>query len=170
MKHLGQRYVRYVNRAYRPQRHAVGRDASAPVSAQSGRPTCWPATATSNSTRCVPAWWRIRAECRWSSYRSNAEGKASGLITPHSGIPAAGRRIRPERRAAYRGAASRANWIRRWSGRSASATNGGYASGRQALLGSRSRRRWRRRVTRGKAGRPPAATDAVPEEQADLIA
>ncbi|MCK7582541.1 MAG: hypothetical protein MZV65_47860 [Chromatiales bacterium] len=48
------------------------------------------------------------------------------------------------------------------------ATDGGYAPGGkrfqapiEAALG--------RRVTRGKAGRPPVATDALPEGQADLF-
>ena len=48
------------------------------------------------------------------------------------------------------------------------ATNGGYALGGKRFL-AQIEAAAGRRVTRGKAGRPPGATDAVPEEQAELF-
>ena len=55
MKHLGQRYVQYVNRTYRCSGTLwEGRVRSCPPRPKT---MCWPATAISNSTRSVPAWW-----------------------------------------------------------------------------------------------------------------
>lgn len=81
MKHLGQRYVQYINRAYK----------------RSG--TLWEGrfrSCLTQSEEYVLACYRyielnpVRAgmvqqpgECRWSSYGANALGKPSDLITPH---------------------------------------------------------------------------------------
>jgi putative transposase len=150
LKHLGQRYVQHVNRTYR--RGGMlweGRFRSC----------------LAQSERYVLARYRYielnphRAgmashprQYRWSSYRINAEGKASHLIEPHDQYVRLGRR--PEaRHEAYRALFREAfdeavvNEIR-------AATNGGFVLGAArfqekiaAMLG--------RRVTPGQAGRPP---------------
>jgi putative transposase len=150
MKHLGQRYVQHVNRTYR----------------RSG--TLWEGrfrSCLAQSERYVLACYRYielnphRAgivshprQYRWSSYRINAEGKASDLIEPHDQYVRLGR-SRQARREAYRALFREAldeavvNEIR-------AATNGGFVLGAArfqeqiaAMLG--------RRVTAGRAGRPP---------------
>ena len=89
---------------------------------------------------------------RWSSYRINAEGQASKVITQHEQYRALGR-SEEARREAYRA------WFKteldpEVLGNIRAATNGNYALGSKrfqaevaAMVG--------RRVTRGKAGRPP---------------
>jgi len=150
MKHLGQRYVQHVNRTYR----------------RSG--TLWEGrfrSCLAQSERYVLACYRYielnprRAgmvghprQYRWSSYRINAEGKASSLVEPHDQFVRLGRSPEARRqayRALFRDASDEAvvNEIR-------VATNGGFVLGAArfqqeiaAMLG--------RRVTPGQAGRPP---------------
>jgi len=150
MKHLGQRYVQHVNRTYR----------------RSG--TLWEGrfrSCLAQSERYVLACYRYielnphRAgmsshprQYRWSSYRINAEGKASHLIEPHEQYTRLGRSLEARReayRALFREVLDEAvvNEIR-------AATNGGFVLGAAhfqkeiaAMLG--------RRVTPGQAGRPP---------------
>lgn len=149
MKHLGQRYVQYVNRTYR----------------RSG--TLWEGrfrSCIAQEEEYILACQRyielnpVRAglvthprHYRWSSYRTNAEGKASALLTPHAQYLALGS---PEeaRRESYRELFRSAldpevvQEIR-------DATNGNYALG-----GERFKRHIEmvlgRRVTRGQRGRP----------------
>ncbi len=164
MKHLGQRYVQYVNRAYgRSGTLWEGRFRSCLAESDGYVLACYRYIELNPVRAGMVAHPR---EYRWSSYRSNAEGKASELIMPHRQYlrlakdPA-------ERRAAYR-ALFRSELDPQVVRAIREATNGGYALGGkrfqaqiEAALG--------RRVTRGKAGRPPVATNAVPEEQADLF-
>ncbi len=157
MKHLGQRYVQYANRAYR----------------RSG--TLWEGrfrSCLAQSEGYVLACYRyielnpVRAdmvthprEYRWSSYRINAEGKASDLVTPHRQYlrlakdPA-------ERRAAYR-TLFRSELDPETLKEIRDATNGGYALGGKRFL-SQIEAATGRRVTRGKAGRP-VRQDVAPE-------
>lgn len=54
MKHLGQRYVQYINRTYKRSGTLwEGRFRSCLTQRKT---MCWPVTGTSNSTRCAPAW------------------------------------------------------------------------------------------------------------------
>jgi len=156
MKRLGQRYVQYINRTYR----------------RSG--TLWEGRFRSCLTQeedYVLACYRyielnpIRAsmvghpaEYRWSSYRTNAQGESSELLTAHPLYTALGTEY-DARRAAYRELfryqlnPGLVDEIR-------AATNGNYALGNPhfqaqiaAALG--------RRVTPGKSGRP--RNDRQPE-------
>ena len=162
MKRLGQRYVQYVNKTYRRSGTLwEGRFRSCLAQSE---PTCWPAIAISNSTPCAPAWSPIRAT---TAGAATAQRRRRGfrLITPHREYL----RWEPSRGAArdlpgavpHRARSRGITAIR-------TAVNGGYALGDErfreeieAAVG--------RRVTRGRTGRPPAATDPVPEEQAELF-
>lgn len=149
MKHLGQRYVQYVNR----------------INVRSG--TLWEGRFRSCLTQTedyVLACYRyielnpVRAgmvthprHYRWSSYAANGEGKASDLITPHEQYLRLGR-TQPDRLENYR-ALFRAHMDPETIEDIRNATNGNYALGSQRFqaeiavaLG--------RRAARGKAGRP----------------
>ena len=163
MKHLGQRYVQYINRTYK----------------RSG--TLWEGRFRSCLTQTedyVLACYRyielnpVRAgmvnqpqDYRWTSYHTNALGKASTLIVPHDQYL----RLAPDeqaRREAYR-ALFKAHLDEQIVGQIRNATNGNFALGSErfqkeieAALG--------RRARRGQAGRPVnSATDA--ENQLDLL-
>lgn len=89
---------------------------------------------------------------RWSSYRINAEGRASNVITQHEHYRALGR-SEEARRKAYR-ALFKTELDPEVLRDIRAATNGNYALGSRrfqaeitAMVG--------RRVTRGRAGRPP---------------
>ena len=149
MKHLGQRYVQYVNRSYR----------------RSG--TLWEGrfrSCLTQSEEYVLACYRyielnpVRAhmvrhprDYRWSSYRVNAEGAADPLITAHAEYLRLGR-TEPERHAAYRQLfqahldPERINEIRQ-------ATNGNCALGNERFK-DQIGRMLKQRVTPGRSGRP----------------
>jgi putative transposase len=160
MKHLGQRYVQYVNRAYR----------------RSG--TLWEGrfrSCLAQEEDYVLACYRyielnpVRAQMvshprhyRWSSYRTNAQGKASEFLVPHAQYRALGRSETGRREAyrlLFRGELDpeKVDEIRL-------ATNGNFALGgerfrqqMEAALG--------RKASRGKPGRPPKPTEeGVPSE------
>ena len=150
MKHLGQRYVQYINRSYR----------------RSG--TLWEGRFRSCLTQSedyVLACHRyielnpVRAgmvtkpqDYRWSTYHANGLGKSNTLITPHDEYRRLGR-ADEERREAYR-ALVRAHVDAALVDEIRSATNGNYALGNkrfqkqiETALG--------RRAVRGVPGRPP---------------
>jgi putative transposase len=164
MKHLGQRYVQYVNRAYRRSGTLwEGRFRSCLAQSESYVLACYRYIELNPVRADMVAHPR---EYRWSSYRTNAEGKASDLITPHREFlrlakdPA-------ERRAAYR-ALFRCELDDDVLKEIRDATNGGYALGGKRFQ-TRIEAALGRRVIRGKAGRPPAATEATPEGQSELF-
>lgn len=149
MKHLGQRYVQYINRVYK----------------RSG--TLWEGrfrSCLTHSEEYVLACYRyielnpVRAgmvsqpqHYRWTSYHANAMGKASSLITPHEEYLRLGR-DKEARLEVYR-ALFKAHLDEETIGQIRSATNGNYALGSErfqreieAALGQRARR--------GQAGRP----------------
>ena len=149
MKHLGQRYVQYINRTYR----------------RSG--TLWEGrfrSCLTQSENYVLACYRyielnpVRAgmvnrpqDYRWTSYHSNAMGKPGTLITPHDQYLRLARN-EEDRRAAYK-ALFKAHLDEEIVTQIRSATNGNYALGSErfqkeieAALG--------RRARRGQAGRP----------------
>jgi putative transposase len=149
MKHLGQRYVQYINRVYR----------------RSG--TLWEGRFRSCLTQSedyVLACYRyielnpVRAnmvshprEYPWSSYRANGEDVADPLLTPHDEYLRLGR-SGEERRHHYRELfkahmdPERINEIRR-------ATNGNYALGNERFK-TEIEQALRRRATPGRSGRP----------------
>jgi putative transposase len=149
MKHLGQRYVQYVNRAY--QRSGTlweGRFRSSIVQEQAYFLRC----------HCYIELNPVRANMvsrpgdhRWSSFAANAGLATSRMLTPHSEYLALGR-DRRERGAAYRD-------LFRWELGPAqldeirSAANGGFALGnddfRAQVTGM-----LKRRAERGAPGRP----------------
>lgn len=156
MKHLGQRYVQYVNRSYR----------------RSG--TLWEGrfrSCIAREERYVLACYRyiemnpVRAamvehppDYRWSSHRANAEGLESDLVCPHEHYLALGTSSF-QRQEAYK-ALFLADTDEETSRQIRDATNGNYALGTanfqahvEATLG--------RRAIRGKPGRPPGRIDAL---------
>jgi len=149
MKHLGQRYVQYINRSYR----------------RSG--TLWEGrfrSCLTQSEEYVLACYRyielnpVRAamvarpeEYRWSSYRANGQGAVDRLITPHEEYLRLGR-TDDERRGAYRALfkarldSKRVEQIRH-------ATNGNYALGNERFK-VEIEQALKRRVAPAKGGRP----------------
>ena len=163
MKHLGQRYVQYINRTYK----------------RSG--TLWEGRFRSCLTQSedyVLACYRyielnpVRAgmvnqpkDYRWSSYHTNALSKASNLITPHEEYLRIGR-DQQTRLENYR-ALFKAHLDEEIVGQIRNATNGNFALGGERFqkeietaLG--------RRARRGKSGRPSNQT-SDDESQLDLL-
>jgi len=150
MKHLGQRYVQYVNRTY--QRSGTlweGRFRSCLTQTEDYVLACYRYIEL-NPLRANMV--RHPREYKWSSYRSNAEGRDDPLITSHEEYRRLGR-TKAARRGAYR-ALFKAHIDEQELNQIRQATNGNYALGNtrfqeqiEAALG--------RRAHRGKAGRPP---------------
>lgn len=163
MKHLGQRYVQYINRTYR----------------RSG--TLWEGrfrSCLTQSEEYVLSCYRyielnpVRAgmvnqpkDYRWSSYHSNALGKASNLIIPHEEYLRIGR-DQQDRLESYR-ALFKAHLDEEIVGQIRNATNGNYALGSERFqkeietaLG--------RRARRGQSGRPVSIKEDN-EEQLGLL-
>jgi putative transposase len=163
MKHLSQRYVQYINRTYK----------------RSG--TLWEGRFRSCLTQTedyVLACYRyielnpVRAgmvnkpqDYRWSSYHTNALGKASSLIVPHEEYLRLGRE-QNTRLESYR-ALFKAHLDEETVGQIRNATNGNYALGSErfqqeieTVLG--------RRAKRGQAGRPSNDMQPV-ENQGKLL-
>lgn len=149
MKHLGQRYVQYVNRAYgRTGTLWEGRFRSCLAQDESYVLACYRYIEL-NPVRAGIV--EHPAEYLWSSYHANGQGKADDLITPHADYLGLGA-VPALRRQAYREIFRTQmepvliNEIR-------FATNGNYALGNDrfkeevaSTLG--------RRVTPGRVGRP----------------
>jgi putative transposase len=149
MKHLGQRYVQYVNKTYRRSGTLwEGRFRSSIVQELGYLLRCYRYIEL-NPVRAGMV--RYPGEHPWSSYSANAEGKPSSLLTPHSEYLALGT-AHGERTAAYQ-ALFRSELDSMVVGEIRAATNGGYALGSSrfkseiaAMLG--------RRVEPGRSGRP----------------
>ena len=149
MKHLGQRYVQYVNRTYgRSGTLWGGRFRSCLVEAESYLLRCHRYIEL-NPVRAGLV--SHPGAYRWSSYPVNADGAPHGLLTPHACYVALGQ-TDSERQFCYRALFREALEP---SGLAAlrSATNGGYcvgqASFKEAIAGM-----LKRRVERGQPGRP----------------
>ncbi|MCC4114589.1 transposase [Aromatoleum toluclasticum] len=150
MKALGQRYVQYVNRTYRRTGSLwEGRYRSCPTQTDGYLLACQRYIEL-NPVRAAMV--DHPADYPWSSYRANAHGAASEVVTPHETFIALGYELE-RRQAAYRElfrhalAPAMIDEIRR-------ATNGNFALGNPlfcdqvaAALG--------RRAQPGQAGRPP---------------
>lgn len=149
MKHLGQRYVQYINRTYKRSGTLwEGRFRSCLTQSEDYVLACYryielnPVRANMvNHPRHYP----------WSSYRTNTEGKRSELITPHEEFKRLDR-TDVSRREAYRNLFKAhiepelVNDIRR-------STNGNFALGSERFKKEISDM-LKRRVSPGKAGRP----------------
>jgi putative transposase len=149
MKHLGQRYVQYINRTYRRSGTLwEGRFRSCLTQAEDYVLACYRYIEL-NPVRADMV--RHPREYRWSSYRTNAEGRSNFLIRPHELYIRLGRSD-ASRREAYRGLFKAhlddglVDGIR-------AATNGNYVLGTRRFQ-EEVERMLGRRVTKGKAGRP----------------
>ena len=149
MKHLGQRYVQHVNRSYRRSGTLwEGRFRSCLVDSEHYLLACYRTIELNPHRAGMVSHPRIY---RWSSYRINAEGKASDLIKPHDQYVQLGRGAQ-QRREAYRALfrdaldAAIVNDIR-------TATDGGFVLG-AARYRDKIAAKLGRRVTRGQPGRP----------------
>jgi putative transposase len=155
MKHLGQRYVQYINRTYQQRSGTLweGRFRSCLTQTETYVLACYRYIEL-NPVRANMV--RHPREYRWSSYRANAEGKPNTLITPHDMYQRLARSA-TGRQEAYRGLSKAhiddvlLNEIR-------TSTNGNYVMGSERfqeeigmMLG--------RRVVKGKAGRPTVPRD-----------
>ena len=149
MKHLGQRYVQYVNRTYRRSGTLwEGRFRSSIVQEQGYLLRCYRYIEL-NPVRAGMV--KHPRDYPWSSYGGNAEGRPLPLLTPHEEYVALGRKEH-ERLAAYR-ALFRTELEPKEVEEIRLAANGGFALGNarfkaeiSAMLG--------RRVEPGTSGRP----------------
>jgi REP-associated tyrosine transposase len=149
MKHLGQRYVQYINRQYRRSGTLwEGRFRSCLAQQDEYVLTCYRYIELNPLRAGMVAHPR---DYRWSSYLYNAEGNTNPLISPHCEYKSLGRTT-SERRNAYRELFSahidpeRIAEIR-------AATNGNYVLG-NTRFAEEIAHMLKRRVTKGKAGRP----------------
>ncbi len=150
MKHLGQRYVQYINRTY--QRSGTlwdGRFRSCLTQSEEYVLLCYRYIELNPVRANMVAHPR---EYTWSSYLANAEGRKNDLLTPHEEYLRIDRNDLG-RRKAYRGL-FKAHVDEGLEDQIREATNGNYVLGNTRfreeiaqVLG--------RRVMRGKAGRPP---------------
>ena len=149
MKHLGQRYVQYINKTYRRSGTLwEGRFRSSIVQEQGYLLRCYRYIEL-NPVR--PGMVRHPRDYHWSSYRANAESEASPLLKPHGEYLALAAR-QNERLAAYR-ALFRSELDAKQLEEIRAAVNGGFALGNErfkaeiaTMLG--------RRVQPGVSGRP----------------
>lgn len=164
MKHLGQRYVQYVNRTY--QRSGTlweGRFRSCLTQSEDYVLACYRYI----ELNPVRAGMVTKPEdYRWSSYHANGLGRTSALITPNDQYLRLGK-ADAERRAAYR-ALFRAHADEALVEEIRSATNGNFALGGkrfqtqvEATLG--------RRAVRGVSGRPRLENREMDETQQSLL-
>ena len=149
MKHLGQRYVQYINRCYRRSGTLwEGRFRSCLVQSEDYVLGCYRYIEL-NPVRADMV--HHPRQYRWSSYRANGDGVNDALITPHDEYLRLGR-SEDERRASYRELfkahldPARMTEIR-------NATNGNYALGNQRFKAD-IEHALNRRATPGKSGRP----------------
>lgn len=149
MKHLGQRYVQYINRTYRRSGTLwEGRFRSCLTQTEDYALACYRYIEL-NPVRAAMV--TKPQDYRWSSFHANAMGRANAILTPHDQYLRLGR-TDVARRQAYR-ALFRAHLDEALVDEIRSATNGNYALGNrrfqeqiEAVLG--------RRAIRGVAGRP----------------
>lgn len=149
MKHLGQRYVQYINRVYRRSGTLwEGRFRSCLTQNEEYVLSCYRYIEL-NPVRATMV--QHPSEYRWSSYRTNAEGAFSSLIEPQDEYLRLGP-LDEDRREAYRALfkshidAKRVEEIR-------NATNGNYALGNERFK-EQIEGALKRRVIPKKAGRP----------------
>ncbi len=149
MKHLGQRYVQYVNRVYRRSGTLwEGRFRSCLTQSEDYVLSCYRYIELNPVRAAMVTHPR---EYRWSSYLANAEGVADDLLSPQTEYLRLGRDAET-RRAAYRDL-FRAHIDEERIGEIRQATNGNYALGNTRFK-EEIERALKRRVAPGKRGRP----------------
>lgn len=159
MKHLGQRYVQYVNRTYRRSGTLwEGRFRSCLTQSEDYVLACYRYIEL-NPVRAGMV--RHPRDYRWTSYPANAEGRADALITPHEQYLRLGREPQG-RREAYR-ALFKAPLDEEAIDQIRQATNGNFALGSPHFQ-AQIERALGRRAVRGKAGRPRAQGHADGEQ------
>lgn len=149
MKHLGQRYVQYINRKYRRSGSLwEGRFRSSLTQEEDYVMACYRYIEL-NPVRADMV--KHPAEYKWSSYRTNAQGEKSTLVIAHNlYLKLAGNQI--DRQERYR-ELFRQHLAPRLVDEIRSSTNGNYALG-SPVFQERIANALGRRVTPGKAGRP----------------
>ena len=159
MKHLGQRYVQYINRSYRRSGTLwEGRFKSCLAQDETYVLTCHRYIEL-NPVRAKMV--EHPSEYRWSSYRANGEGRTNPLLTPHPEYRRLGTSD-PERQAAYR-ALFLAHLDPEAVENIRNATNGNYALG-DSRFQQEIAHMLKRRVTRGRSGRPSKQKNGEPLE------
>ncbi|GBE49263.1 transposase IS200 like protein [bacterium BMS3Bbin13] len=154
MKHLGQRYVQYINRTYRRTGTLwEGRFRSCLAQKEGYVLACY------RYIELNPVRANIVGHPEgypWSSFRANAQGAKDVLITPHVEYTALNRHPN-DRRRAYR-TLFRAHMEPTLIDEIRTATNGNYVLGNDRFKEDVARV-LKRRVTPGKSGRPRRTTD-----------
>ena len=159
MKHLGQRYVQYVNRTYgRSGTLWEGRFRSCLTQEESYLLGCYRYIEL-NPVRANMV--THPAEYAWSSYAANAQGSPTAIITPHPRYNDLG--IDPSARQASYRALFRDQLDPQLVNEIRAATNGNYALGSPAFE-SQVARALARRVSRGKPGRPRKCPDVSTQD------
>ncbi|NIP73520.1 MAG: transposase [Gammaproteobacteria bacterium] len=149
MKHLGQRYVQYVNRTYRRTGTLwEGRFRSCPAQSETYVLACYRYIEL-NPVRAGMV--EHPGEYPWSSFGVNGQGRPDPLVTPHSQYRALGRDDRARRRA-YR-ALFRAHMEPALIDEIRLATNSNYALGNEGFK-QEIERMLNCRATPGRPGRP----------------
>lgn len=149
MKHLGQRYVQYVNRTYRRSGTLwEGRFRSCLTQSEDYVLACYRYIEL-NPVRAGMV--RHPRDYRWSSFHVNGDGRRDALIIPHEQYLRLAR-SEDSRREAYR-ALFKAHMEPELLSDIRDATNGNTVLG-NARFAEEIARMLQRRVTRGKAGRP----------------
>jgi putative transposase len=164
MKHLGQRYVQYVNRTYRRTGTLwEGRFRSCLTQSEDYVLACYRYI----ELNPVRAGMVVKPQdYRWSSYHANGLGRASALLTPNAEYLRLGRDDEA-RREAYR-ALFRAHVDEALTDEIRDATNGNFVLGDERFQ-EQIARALGRRVVRGKAGRPVKQEEGCDERQGGLL-
>ena len=162
MKHLGQRYVQYVNRTYRRSGTLwEGRFRSCLTQSEGYVLACYRYIEL-NPVRAGMV--RHPRDYRWSSYHGNGDGRSDALLTPHEQYLGLGR-SEARRREVYR-ELFKAHLDPDILAQIRLATNGNVVLGGQRFE-EQIAKMLKRRVTRGKAGRPRGAGE--PASQRTLL-
>ena len=153
MKHLGQRYVQYVNRVYRRSGTLwEGRFRSCLTQSEDYVLACYRYIEL-NPVRAGMV--RHPRDYRWSSFHANGDGRKDALIAPHEQYLGLARAA-SERLENYR-ALFKAHLDPEVVARIRSATNGNVVLGNKRFA-EQIARMLKRRVTKGKPGRPKNET------------
>ena len=153
MKHLGQRYVQYVNRDCR--RHSAGRALAffrSCLTQSGGYALACYRYIELNPVRAAMV--RHPRDYRWSSFHANGDGKTDTLVTPHEQYLGLAREAEA-RRENYR-ALFRAHLDPEVIAKIRTATNGNVVLGNKRFE-EQIEKMLKRRVTLGRAGRPKRA-------------
>lgn len=164
MKHLGQRYVQYVNRSYRRTGTLwEGRFRSCLTQSEDYVLACYRYI----ELNPVRAGMVVKPQdYRWSSYHANGLGRASALVRPHDEYLRLGGDV-AERQQAYR-ALFRAHVDESLTDEIRDATNGNFALGGERFQ-EQIAQTLGRRVVRGKAGRPARQNKGDDDAQGRLL-